>query len=316
MRFVATSNNRESMPRAVRTIIGLLAASWLAATSRGAIFHLHVASRWSFVRKTLITLVAKAFGHRVILHVNGATFVDFLRRSGAIRRWARFCFRRADRVIEVSEIRRALLADVLPGCRWAVVPNPVALGTPPRPLNDRTRRAVFLGDLGARKGVPDLISAIRRLQANGDTSPFFLAGTGDVEGLRAEVSGLPRPDVVTVSYSLRPDEVIELLDDSTVFCLPSYAEGLPLALLEAMSRGLVCVTTPVGGIPDVIVDGVNGLLVEPGDVAGLARALEEALTPGPRAASLGGGARRTVERELSVDAVVERLVALYDNLDA
>jgi glycosyltransferase involved in cell wall biosynthesis len=96
-----------------------------------------------------------------------------------------------------------------------------------------------------------------------------------------------------------------------VFALPSYAEGMPMALLEAMSWGLPVVATPVGGVPQVIEHGVNGLLVAPGDIDGLAAALARLFDEPALRDSLGAAARRTIAARFSVETALARLGELY-----
>ncbi|MDB5793342.1 MAG: hypothetical protein JWQ80_3366 [Massilia sp.] len=99
-----------------------------------------------------------------------------------------------------------------------------------------------------------------------------------------------------------------------VFCLPSHAEGLPMSLLEAMASGCASVASAVGGIPEALEDGENGLLVPRHDAPALAAALARVLADGALRARLGSRARTTVEQHYSTDAVCGRLAAIYNDL--
>jgi glycosyltransferase involved in cell wall biosynthesis len=109
-------------------------------------------------------------------------------------------------------------------------------------------------------------------------------------------------------------EVAPYLAASDVFVLPSRAEGLGLALMEAMSAGLPCVASRVGGIPDLIEDGQNGLLVEPEDVAGLAKALLKLLEDRELAKRLGDRARQFIFQNYNPDVIVSQYISLYRQL--
>ena len=136
-------------------------------------------------------------------------------------------------------------------------------------------RLVYLGLFARSKGVFDLIDALTRLRPEclGRTR-LVLAGNGDLKGVRdlAERRGLSR--FVEVRDWLGPAERERLLASADAFVLPSYAEGLPMSLLEAMAWGLPVISTTVGSIPEHVRDGVQGLLVQPGDVSELAGAIE------------------------------------------
>jgi glycosyltransferase involved in cell wall biosynthesis len=102
-----------------------------------------------------------------------------------------------------------------------------------------------------------------------------------------------------------------LLARATVFALPSHAEGMPVALLEAMAAGCPVVASAVGGIPDLIDDGFNGLLVPAGDPAALARAIARLLDDPPLAAAMGRAARATIASRFTAERSVETLGRLY-----
>ncbi|MGH8327317.1 MAG: glycosyltransferase family 4 protein, partial [Steroidobacteraceae bacterium] len=98
---------------------------------------------------------------------------------------------------------------------------------------------------------------------------------------------------------------------ATAFVLPSYAEALPMALLEAMSWRLPVIATPVGGIPQVIEHEANGLLVTPGDIEGTAAAMARLMRESALASRLGAAARRTIEESYSLDTSIKRLLEIY-----
>ena len=155
--------------------------------------------------------------------------------------------------------------------------------------------AVALGRLGQRKGTYDILDAVAQLpNAVRERLAIVLAGDGDVAEVRARADALTRQGArVEVRDWLGPEERDALLATASVFLLPSHDEGLPMALLEAMAAGLAPITSPVGAIPEVINDGENGILVDPGKVGALAEAIERLVDDGAERRKLASGAQST-----------------------
>jgi glycosyltransferase involved in cell wall biosynthesis len=194
-----------------------------------------------------------------------------------------------------------------------VLCNPASL---PAGVPDRSGRPkiqfLFLGRIGHRKGAFDLLQAFATLPIElRERARLVFAGDGEVDDLREQAQPLGT-DVEVHSWidNKRRDD---LLNQSDVFVLPSYHEGVPMALLEAMAHGLPVITTPVGGIPDAVTDGVEGLLVQPGEKEQLARALEVMIEQGGMRQVLGRNARARAER-CDVKQYSIQLAAIYRRL--
>ncbi len=153
-----------------------------------------------------------------------------------------------------------------------VLANPVRV---PTKIVDRSHRRqvqfVHLGKLGKGKGSFDLVKAFLALPDDlRGRARLVMAGNGQIEEIKAAAADESRIDVRSWIDPLERDR---LLNESDVFVLPSYVEGVPMSLLEAMASGLPSITTPVGGIPDVFSQGAEGLLVKPGAVEELTGAM-------------------------------------------
>ena len=188
--------------------------------------------------------------------------------------------------------------------------NPVQLP----PVGDRVaaHRIVSLGRLSVLKGSRVLLAAFDVVSRSHGEVALVLAGDGEVEELRRAAEDAGLESRVVIPGWLAHAEAMKLLDGALVFVLPSQDEGLPVALLEAMARGLPCVATPVGGIPDVITDDVNGVLVPVDEPEALAQALHRVLDDPATARRLGDRARESAAELFSVDAVAAELIALFD----
>lgn len=236
---------------------------------------------------------------------------------------ARFKYRRYRRVIAISEeIRRVLLSEGVPPGRVVTVRSAVDPSAVIRHCGDReafleemglpteARVAGMAAQLIRRKGHHVLLEAVPAVLDSVPQARFLLFGRGPLEDeLRAEIAQRGLDEVVRL-VGFRQD-LPRLLPCLDLLVHPAFKEGLGVALLEAGAAGIPVVGARAGGIPEVVVDGRTGRLVPPGDSQALASALIELLSNPERCREMGREARRFVEEERSVDAMVEGNLALY-----
>jgi glycosyltransferase involved in cell wall biosynthesis len=278
------------------------------------VVHIHFASGASSRRKMMIARLAALHGVPVILHCHGGGFRRYWGRISLVeRRLIRQMLRRAQRIVVLGADWGDFYASIgAPRERIELLPNPVAVPkrVPARTHNGRVR-LVHLASLSRDKGSFDLLEALSRLPPRIKAQIHVVAaGTGAVEELRAAALRLGLQEILEVRNWIEADERDQLLACSDVFVLPSYYEGLPMALLEAMAWGLAPICTPIGSIPEYIEDGVNGLLVRPGAVEELAEKIERVVLDSNLRAQLGRRARATVE-PLDIDVYAQRVSKLY-----
>jgi starch synthase len=177
---------------------------------------------------------------------------------------------------------------------------------------------VFVGRVTRQKGLPVLLRAAQRLDAAAQL--VLCAGQADTAELQAEVTGLverlrgARDGVILIPGMLAKAEVIQILSHATVFVCPSEYEPLGIVNLEAMACGCAVVASAVGGIPEVVADGVTGLLVPPGDETALAEAVNALIREPGRAAALGARGRERAVTEFSWDRIAAETADLYARL--
>lgn len=303
-----------------RKKLAIFAWAWLRfmgglMSFRWQIVHAHVSSRASFWRKAMFLLPAFVFGRAVVLHLHGSEFKIFFGTECADWQKAlvRFVFRHSTCVIVLSPSWREWVQQHCPARDVRVVFNPVLyrerIGKPDSSY--AARQILFLGRLGQRKGAYDLVDALAILQREGVTATLKMGGDGEIEQVREHALRAGVGDQVQFLGWVRGADKQRLLDDATVYALPSYNEGLPMGVLEAMEAGLPVVSTPIGGIPDAVTSGVEGTLVQPGDVPALAQALKHLLTQPDVARTQGLAARRKVREHFSHLAVEPQLQSVY-----
>jgi glycosyltransferase involved in cell wall biosynthesis len=222
-------------------------------------------------------------------------------------------WRRSDRVASFAAVSSAVATAValrdngwLGGARLnaEVIPNfiPDEIVLEEIPTTGPEAPLLYVGDLSVDKGVQTLLGAYRLLDG---PPPLVLAGRS------WPGSAWTMPDGVQWLGELPHDEVLPLFRSARAVIVPSIVgDACPTVVLEAMAAGRPVVASASGGIVDLVVDGVTGLLVAPGDVSALAQAISSVLRD-PRAAQAFGAAGRNRAREFTVSAVVERIERLY-----
>ena len=280
--------------------------------------HVQMASRASFWRKSVVCLMARAAGRPYVVHLHGGEFLQFYQQeSGPLARGAiRQVLANAALVIAVSEIWRERVLKICPTAAVEVLTNAVALPdlTRRRAELERTEVAptvLFLGDINRGKGTFDLLRAFAQVAGRFPHLRLVCGGVGSIEEVRRLAAQLGVAERLDCPGWLDPERKRAALEAATIFALPSYAEGMPMALLEAMSWGLAAVATPVGGIPQVVTDDRNGLLIAAGDVDGLAAALTRLMSDPALRQRLGAAGRDTIESGFALPTTLARLTQIY-----
>jgi glycosyltransferase involved in cell wall biosynthesis len=298
VRFIA-SRGPGHVALSIVYVIGFclrMAAARLA--KRIDVVHINVSSFGSTYRKIVIAACARMLGIPYVLHLHGSQYQQFWKddRSFVARR-VRAMFGRAECVVVLGRMWRDFVASRAPAAadHITIVPNATEVPRLPHVGGGDAVHILFLGRVGARKGVPQLVEALERMSPL-KTWRATIAGDGDVEAMRAKSASSELAGRVAFPGWVGPDQVASLIASADILVLPSFAENLPVSVIEGMAAGLAVVATPVGAVEDIIVDGQTGLLVAPGDVEALAGALTR-LVEDPELRSRLGAAAMTVHRE-------------------
>ncbi len=277
--------------------------------------HIHLSERGSTVRKLILIAICLVFNKPVIMHAHGAEFHIFYTKVNTLYRIL-IClmFRRCKRFIVLSKswkkfyIRRLSLKKE----QVYVLPNSVEIPTVvPRRKNNKIITFVFVGRIGHRKGAFDLIKAYGKLtDSQRKRSRLIFAGDGDVDYGQRMTQKLSLTNGITFLGWIDEDKRNKLFTNSDVFTLPSYNEGLPMAIIEAMGWGLPVITTNVGGIPEVVMTQINGFLICPGDTQKLSDAMKLMIEKTKMRKRLGNAARMTAER-YDIKDYCEQLAGVY-----
>lgn len=279
---------------------------------RPDIVHIHSSHVYSFYRASFYVLFAAWIWRRpVVFHIHGSSFDDFLEESSPmVQTFQALVLGQCDRVIVLSEYWHEVLRGWIDPAAIEVIPNAVDVHDYDPSYSIEPPHVVVVSNLIERKGIRELTNALEKLRATVE-EPYTvtIAGSGPlapiVESLEERY-----PEVSYLGYVSEPDKR-KLLEQGSIFVLPSHAEGLPIAILEAMAGGNAIVSTTVGGIPEVI-DEANGLLVEPGDEDALCAALRDLVTASDVVDRMSRRNRRLAIDRYGWDTVLEQVTDVYD----
>jgi len=189
----------------------------------------------------------------------------------------------------------------------------------PKKVEVNRRRGVeilFTGWIDKSKGVFDLIQAFALVvqKCPGKMLRLVIAGRGKADACRKLASECGVEDKVFLPGWLASRALQEAYVQADIYCLPSYIEGVPMGVLEAMAFALPIVASPVGGIPDIVDNGVHGLFAQPGDVNGIAVALRRLIDNKAEREAMGAACRKRVLSQYSPEQVCSQLRQLYHSL--
>ena len=257
----------------------LLQFASMLARGQVGLLHVHGASYRSFWRKRVFMLLAQWCGVPVIFHLHGGAFRRFVDHDAGTRRPLVIDTLAKCRLIYcLNEEVAQWLRERVPAVQVEVMPNPLG-SVPKAPVFEaRNRSILFLGRVEREKGVFDLLDAFRGVAESFPATRLVIGGSG---GAREELEkalddcGLShRVDFLGWVDGARKSELLETVG---AFVLPSHAEGMPMAILEAMAYGAPVVATDVGAVADMLDGGECGYLVKSGDVLALTEALRQVL---------------------------------------
>ena len=278
----------------------------------------------SLLEKSAMAAYARVRGIPVLLFPRGGGIIDEYRSSSFTRWWVRLAFTRATAMLCQSQrwhdfAVRDLgfdphLAPIVPN--WTATPDLIALGLARK--RDRVGlpvRMLFLGWLDREKGVVELLEACRELVISGQAFELDVAGEGNQSAQsRAYVTRHGLHNRIRFRGWLRDGELRAAIAWADVLVLPSWAEGLPNAMIEAMAARLAVVVTGVGSVRDVVVDGEDALIVPPRDARALESALGRVLSDRSLLDRLADAGHAKARARFGVEPAVERLIAVLGEL--
>lgn len=276
------------------------------------IVHIHVSQSMTIRRKLPFLKIAKALNKKIIVHFHAFNVEDTIEGMYA-KQYAAF-FKAADKVLVLSNWwKKQLISNI------SLAPDSIEVLYNPCPIVNRDNshhsdNILYAGTVNERKGYKDLINAFALIADKYPSWQLSIAGNGEIDQGRqlAEILGVG--DRVDFLGWISGEAKERAFQNAAIFCLPSYAEGFPMAVLDAWSYGLPVITTPVGGIPDVAIDGENMLFFNPGDVHTLSVKLEQLFSNQELRSKISEASLSFATGEFNQDTINHRLEKVYNGL--
>lgn len=304
--------------RVLDALGALMQLLWMLHRKQVQAVHAHSAARGSFWRKSILLQCARMYGRPTLLHIHDGTFVQWYERlNGFAQRAVRGSLKRATCVIVLTPFWARAIGQIQPQAHITILPNPVNVA----PLiqhnsqhsHKRDGTILFMGRLWPEKGVIDLLEAVAALQNRFPKIQLVLAGDGDLPAIQSQAQALGITDRVQLPGWVANQQKQTLLHQATVLVLPSMAEGMPMAVLEAMAAGIPVIASAVGGIPDMLARG-GGMTYPAGNSFELMRLLEYLLSKPDQARQIGARGYKVAQSHYAAHQVMAQLGALYQQL--
>lgn len=275
------------------------------------IIHIHGASYNSFWRKKLFIDTAHFFHKKIVYHIHGGEFDKFsFKHRNSISK----TLNKANTIICLSAHWETFFKQEFHLNNVSIIPN--ITPSPTYTSNkSETPTAIFLGALNEKKGIYDLLKMISVHQDELRKVSFKLhiGGNGQIDKVKQSITDYGITDIVTFEGWVDSDKKTALLSSANIYILPSYAEGLPISILEAMSYKMAILSTPVGGIPEVVKENINGHLTQPGDIEALFIAVMDIATNKTKREEMGLKSYELVQPYLPKNVEMQ-LSSLYKKL--
>ena len=284
---------------------------WMLFHKEIKIVHVHGASDASFYRKRIFINIAKSFNKKVVFHCHGAEFKRFTCQHERI---VASTLKKCDCIIALSQSWEKWFEDTFHHKNVVVIKNVIAAPIIKKVDKDSRFTLLFLGRLGKRKGIYDLLDVLKNNKEKYDGKLLLLiGGDGETEKVVNFIRQNNLDNIIKFEGWVSGEQKILLLNQADTYILPSYNEGLPISVLEAMSYSLPIVSTNVGGIPEILKDGVNGYLIHPGNKNKMEESINNLMSDKGLRQKMGV-ASQNMAREHLPEYVEKQLSNLYNEL--
>lgn len=277
------------------------------------IIHIHVSYNTSAKRKLIFAKLAKLLHKKVIVHFHPST--EKLLFSGKYTLTLKRLFSLSDILLVLSPQWIRWIDQAFPDnhFKMKVLFNPCPIVH--RDFSKKKNHILFAGTLNERKGYNRLLEAFSQICKRHKDWTLIFAGNGAIDKAKElqQQLDIPNKQVEYLGW-ISNGEKEKAFQEASIYCLPSWGEGFPMGVLDAMAYGIAVVTTPVGGINDVMSNGINGLIYDTYNINELATCLEKLIKSKEYREQLVKEADKLVENEFNINNINKQLDQIYSTL--
>lgn len=278
--------------------------------------HIHSSFGGSFYRKLPFVYMANIFDIPVINHIHGSEIANlYINASEKKKKLVENCFDKCNYLAVLSEEWKKNLDVVKTKTPKIVIENYSTIHQEClKRKNNQDKIILFLGFITELKGCFDIPDIVTKVIEQNTNVKFILAGSGEIEKLQHIIEEKGISQYFLFPGWVKKEEKEKLLRNADIFFLPSYTEAMPMSILEAMGYGLPIVTTNVGGIPQLVEEGKNGYMTEPGNIDGFAKVILELIGNDELIYRMGKEGIEKAYEKYSLEKHLEKVCALYEKI--
>lgn len=278
--------------------------------------HIHSSFGGSFYRKLPFVYIANFFNIPVINHIHGSEIANlYINASKKKKQLVESCFNKCKYLVVLSEEWKNNLQVVNTKTPKIVIENYSTIHKEClKRKNHQKKIILFLGFITELKGCFDIPEIAKKVIEKNENVEFILAGSGEIEMLQKIIAKQGISQYFSFPGWVKKGEKEKLLKNADIFFLPSYTEAMPMSILEAMGFGLPIVATNVGGIPQLVEEGRNGYMTEPGKIDGFVKAILELIGSDELIYSMGKEGIKKAYEKYSLEKHLKKLCKLYEDV--
>lgn len=313
--IVTTASRDESKIKKLFYVIKglLLYIFYLTFNRQIKIIHIQGSSGVSYDRKKIFIKIGKLFKKKIIWHMHASQFVPFYEKRKDKNDIVR-TLNMANSLVVLSQYYKDFYEGIgVNKEKIYILNNIIPLPNLHKEKHtDKKIHFLFLGEISNRKGIFDLLDCISQYKENlKDKIQIRIGGNGEIERLTKCITTLGLSQTVSFEGWVNSSQKINLLNWTDVYILPSYNEGLPISILEALSYQCPVISTPVGGIEEIVHNGQNGLIIRPGNIEDIYQAILFYIN-NPQMITEHGKISQIIAQNYYPEPVLNSLLSLYN----
>jgi glycosyltransferase involved in cell wall biosynthesis len=313
--YIASHIDGSKIAKLLKALSGYIKFIRICLKQKPDILHIHSSFGASFYRKAVFIYIGKLFKIAVINHIHGAEFDTFYENASPLKKKiVRKVYSKHDVTVVLSQEWKKKFQEIVSKESVIVLenfaPDPEAVYE----MKNRENYILFLGEVGRRKGAYDIPAVVEKIVKERQDVKFLVCGNGDIEKVRDILIKRNLHQYVEFKGWIDLQEKARVLNMSKVFFLPTYNEGLPMSILEAMAYGIPVVSTEVGGIPSLVSNGENGYIFKPGSIEEFSKAILKLLEQDELSSSIYINNREKIRSYYSLEANLRKVKEIYNRL--